>query len=110
MDGHATPPEDWTVYLLVSGTRGATYVGIARDPLQRLAQHNGERPGGARSTRAGRPWELAATFGPYPDRGQAQRAEAALKRRRGLARLDWDGSLDPQTESSRGKPARQPRV
>lgn len=84
-------PKDWSVYVLVSERLTRTYVGIALDTDRRLEQHNGEAPGGARSTRAGRPWSLARTYGPYPDRGTAQRAEAALKRERGMARLDWSG-------------------
>ena len=106
-------PDDWLVYLLVSAVEVRTYVGIARDAERRLSQHNGESPGGARSTRAGRPWELAATFGPYATRGLAQRAEAQLKRRRGLARLDWDGTapaaVAAQAGSPPGKPTGQPR-
>lgn len=87
------PSSDWLVYVLVSSVREVTYVGIGRDPLRRLAQHNGVRPGGARSTRAGRPWELAVTYGPYPDRSRAQVVEARLKKTRGLARLD----VSPET-------------
>lgn len=87
----APDAEPWLVYLLVSEVRERTYVGIARDPERRLAQHNGLVPGGARSTRGSRPWRLACTWGHYEDRAAAQRAEAALKRRRGLERLDWDG-------------------
>lgn len=85
--------EDWQVYLLVSEVAERTYVGIARDPAARLEQHNGLRPGGARSTRGCRPWSLACTWGSYAGRGEAQRAEAALKRRRGLERLEWDGEI-----------------
>jgi predicted GIY-YIG superfamily endonuclease len=109
-------PADWSVYVLVSSAGARTYVGVALDLRRRLAQHNGALRGGARSTRAGRPWQLAVSFGPYPSRAQAQRAEALLKRRRGLARLDWDGTLEdpPQAPGSpstaSGKPARQPRV
>ncbi len=84
---------DWTVYLLCSEVREVTYVGIALDLERRVAQHNGELKGGARSTRAGRPWVLVASFGPYGSRSEAQRAECRLKRLRGLGRLDWDGAL-----------------
>jgi len=87
-----TQSEDWLVYLLVSDVAERTYVGIAREMPRRLAQHNGERPGGARSTRGGRPWRVACTWGFYATRGEAQSAEAALKKRRGWERVDWDGS------------------
>jgi predicted GIY-YIG superfamily endonuclease len=70
----------WTLYLLRSEARGSYYAGIARDPERRLLQHNGELPGGAKATRAGRPWTCVATWGPFEDRGAAQRAEHELKR------------------------------
>jgi putative endonuclease len=68
-----------------------SYVGITTDLPRRLEQHNGALPGGARSTRAGRPWSLAALYGPFPDRAEASRQERRLKQRRGEARLraDW---------------------
>ena len=74
------------VYVLVSAG-GRTYVGITTDPVRRMAQHNGARRGGARATRAGRPWRLGALYGPFPDRGSALRAELAVKRLRGRHRL-----------------------
>ena len=77
----------WTVYVLVSKTSGRTYVGIALDSKRRLAQHNGRAPGGAKATRAHRPWRIAKRYGPFASRGEAQRVEHALKRLRGRARL-----------------------
>lgn len=62
-----------------------TYVGVAVDVERRARQHNGELPGGARSTRVGRPWRVAMVHGPYPDRGSAQSVEYQLKQRRGAA-------------------------
>jgi putative endonuclease len=77
----------WWVYVLVSRASGATYVGIALDVEQRLRRHNGLEPGGARSTRAHRPWACARVHGPFADRGSAQRTEARIKRARGAQRL-----------------------
>jgi predicted GIY-YIG superfamily endonuclease len=81
----------WWVYVLTSsgGGRGTrcTYVGSTVDPKRRVRQHNGQQPGGAARTRAGRPWRLARLHGPFPDRSAAQRVEALLKKRRGTARL-----------------------
>lgn len=79
----------WTVYVLVSRSVPRTYVGITTDPRRRLAQHNGALPGGAKATRAGRPWRIGARHGPFDRRGDAQRIEAGLKRLRGRARLRY---------------------
>lgn len=82
---------DWFVYVLWSDALGRTYVGIAVDVARRLRQHGGQLVGGARATRAGRPWRLAAWYGPFPDRGGATRAERSVKALRGPARLGWGG-------------------
>ncbi|HJO25951.1 MAG TPA: GIY-YIG nuclease family protein [Planctomycetota bacterium] len=80
---------EWSVYVLVSPSSGATYVGVTTDLERRLAQHNGDVPGGARRTRSGRPWGLGAVYGPFPDRGRAQKAEYQVRRLRGPERLTW---------------------
>lgn len=80
----------WWVYVLRSSDGARTYVGITVDRDRRLQQHNGELPGGARSTRGGRPWSLGASYGPFADRGAATRAEYRVKRARGDARLALD--------------------
>ena len=85
----------WTVYVLQSAAIKRTYVGITTDLNRRLAQHNGERPGGARSTRAGRPWAVAARYGPYKTRSEALRVELQVKRLRGAARLRYAPSPSP---------------
>ncbi|MEC7518610.1 MAG: GIY-YIG nuclease family protein [Myxococcota bacterium] len=77
----------WWVYVLISADGGRTYVGITTDVERRLRQHNGELAGGARSTRAGRPWSVGVRRGPYADRGEASRREAQIKRLRGRRRL-----------------------
>jgi predicted GIY-YIG superfamily endonuclease len=86
-ESESTTPAVWFVYVLVSTDGGRTYVGISTDVERRLQQHNGELPGGARSTRAGRPWSLGRTLGPYDDRGFALKMELALKKRSGGRRL-----------------------
>ena len=63
-------------YLLVSraagGTRGRgrgrgrTYVGFTNAPARRLRQHNGAVAGGARATRAWRPWDMAVFVHGFP--------------------------------------------
>ena len=66
----------WFVYVLVAAAGDRTYVGVTTEIERRQAEHNGERPGGAR--------------GPFPDRSEAQRVEAEVKRLRGAARLAYE--------------------
>lgn len=68
------------MYVLRSKAMARTYVGIAKNVAARLEQHNGAELGGAKSTRAGRPWVIARSFGPFATRGDAQAAEYAIKR------------------------------
>jgi putative endonuclease len=83
------PETPWYAYVLLSAAETETYVGITTDLDRRLGQHNGEEPGGARSTTRGRPWRLGVSFGPYSTRAEAQRVEWSIKRRRGHDRLAW---------------------
>ena len=77
----------WFVYVLVSPSIGATYVGISVDVQRRLQQHNGSLPGGARATRRGRPWQIATSCGPLESRGVALQLEYRIKAARGLERI-----------------------
>lgn len=70
--------EGWWVYMLRCAD-GSLYTGVTTDLQRRLAQHNGERTGGARYTRCRRPVELVWQE-PGHDRSSAHRREAALKR------------------------------
>lgn len=83
------PAPRWVVYVLRSTARARTYVGITIDLDRRLAQHNGAQPGGASSTRAGRPWVVGATYGPYTTRSEASKVERKVKALRGARRLAW---------------------
>ena len=79
VDGAGVPRAGvWSVYI-VQCADGSLYTGIARDLGRRLAQHNGERPGGARFTSGRRPvrliWSMAAS-----DRSAASRREAGIKK------------------------------
>jgi len=98
----------WFVYVLASARSRRTYVGITTDVERRLAQHNGEVRGGARSTRAGRPWRRAAEYGPFPRRGDALRVELAVKRLRGPARLHWKPAPGDLQEAVVDTGSRQP--
>lgn len=74
------------MYLLRSTRLCRTYIGVTCDLERRLQAHNGERLGGARATRAGRPWQRVACLGPLADRAQAQQLEARLKKIAGARR------------------------
>ena len=67
-------------YLLRSSTSRRTYVGITNNLPRRLRQHNGELVGGAKSTRAGRPWQVAAFVEGFEDMSQALMFEWAWRR------------------------------
>jgi len=70
---------------------GRTYVGVSKDVVRRLSQHNGIARGGAKATRAGRPWRVARLYGTFSSRSEAQQVEHAVKRLRGTARLRYPG-------------------
>jgi predicted GIY-YIG superfamily endonuclease len=85
----ASPAARFSCYVLRSEKGGRRYVGMSVDPKRRLRQHNGEIVGGARATRAGRPWRHAAVLSGFACMREALRAEWRLKRlgrgRRGAA-------------------------
>ena len=81
---------DWFLYIIQSETRGIFYTGIAIDPDRRLRKHNGIAKGGAKATRAGRPWMLVYTEGPFT-KSEALKRELeikALSRKQKLALID----------------------
>ena len=51
------PTKIWTVYLLECGDK-TLYCGITNDLENRIKQHAGELPGGAKYTRARRPFKV----------------------------------------------------
>ena len=69
----------WHVYL-VECADGTFYCGIAKDPEKRLAEHNGDLPGGARYTRGRRPVFLLASK-LCAGKGEALTLERAIKSR-----------------------------
>ena len=87
MSDPAAEAGSWFVYVLVSASRRATYVGVSTDVERRLAQHNGAQPGGASSTRSGRPWRVGAVCGPLATRSTALQLEHRIKRCNGPERL-----------------------
>ncbi|MCZ8313127.1 MAG: GIY-YIG nuclease family protein [Magnetospirillum sp.] len=85
------------VYMLMNSAR-TIYTGYATDVARRLAQHNGEKPGGAKFTRGRGPWRLVHAE-EHASKSAAQKREAALKRDRKFK----------ATLKSAAKPARPPR-
>jgi putative endonuclease len=85
------------VYMLMNAAR-TIYTGYATDVARRLAQHNGEKPGGAKFTRGRGPWRLVHAE-EHASKGAAQKREAALKRDRGFK----------ATLKRAAKPVRPPR-
>ncbi|MFW5734689.1 MAG: GIY-YIG nuclease family protein [Oceanidesulfovibrio sp.] len=73
-----TTDAPWIVYLLECAD-GTLYCGVTTNMERRLAEHNGEAPGGARYTRARRPVRVAACAA-CPDRSAACKLEAQIKR------------------------------
>ena len=69
--------DSWKVYLLECAD-GTYYCGVAKHLERRLAQHNGEQPGGAKYTRSRRPVKLLS-FRICPDKKSAYRLEYAVK-------------------------------
>ena len=81
--------KQWTVYILISADESRTYVGVCLEIAKRLAQHNGEITGGAKSTRAGRPWLVLKKIENIGSRGEAQALEAQIKALSRRERLDY---------------------
>uniref|UniRef100_A0A6C0BLR3 GIY-YIG domain-containing protein n=1 Tax=viral metagenome TaxID=1070528 RepID=A0A6C0BLR3_9ZZZZ len=76
------PPKNYLVYCLVSTVAPRqTYVGVTNNFKRRLRQHNGEITGGARRTRAYRPWTPFLHVSGLT-KSQALQLEWALKHRR----------------------------
>lgn len=67
----------WRVYILKSA-RGYFYVGVTTDVKRRLLEHNGEKKGGAKYTKANRPYVLVWSRA-CVSRSDAQAREYALK-------------------------------
>lgn len=77
----------WYAYLLVSRSLdyyNHTYVGITKNLERRLSQHNGILGGGAKSTRAKRPYEIACYIENIPNRSIASKLEYDIKQHKGL--------------------------
>jgi putative endonuclease len=70
----------YVVYVILNAARVA-YTGIAKNVTERLAQHDGAAPGGAKATRGRGPWRVIHAEGPM-DKRAAMKREAAIKKDR----------------------------
>ena len=68
----------YSVYI-VECADGTLYAGIATDVARRLAEHNGDKPKGARYTSGRRPVRLVFEV-PFATRSEALKEEARIKR------------------------------
>ncbi|KAB1224942.1 Structure-specific endonuclease subunit slx1 [Morella rubra] len=70
----------WCVYLIISTNAPIkTYVGVTTDFQRRLKQHNGELRGGAKASRAGRPWMCACIVRGFKDQSGVCEFESKWK-------------------------------
>ena len=69
---------EFSLYILKCAD-GTLYTGIAVDVARRIAQHNGEKPRGARYTAARRPVFLVYEA-KFPSRSAALKEEVRIKR------------------------------
>ena len=69
---------EFSLYILKCAD-GTYYTGIAADVARRIAQHNGDKPRGARYTSARRPVQLVYEA-KFPSRSAALKEEIRVKR------------------------------
>ncbi|XP_057456923.1 structure-specific endonuclease subunit slx1 [Lotus japonicus] len=72
--------DSWCVYLILSTNHPIkTYVGVTTNFPRRLKQHNGQLIGGAKASRAGRPWICACVICGFTNRSEACAFESKWK-------------------------------
>ncbi len=67
----------WYVYL-IENKAGQLYAGMTNDPVRRISQHRGEKPGGAKALKGKAPLKFRAVF-EVASRSQAMKTEYQLK-------------------------------
>ncbi len=71
-------PSRWYIYI-IENRLGQLYTGITCDPIRRIAQHRGEKPGGAKALKGKSPLVFRGVF-EVENKGQALKAEYRVKR------------------------------
>ncbi len=79
------PTKIWTVYLLECGDK-TLYCGITNNLENRLKQHTGELPGGAKYTRSRKPLKVVYQEG-VGTRSEALKRELSIKKMSRKAKL-----------------------
>ncbi|KAK7263929.1 hypothetical protein RJT34_31528 [Clitoria ternatea] len=94
--------EAWCVYLILATNHPIkTYVGVTTNFPRRLKQHNGELKGGAKASRAGRPWICACIICGFTDRNEACVFESKWKAfSRKIPRKNQNDNLSNQSEDA----------
>ena len=80
------PKKNWVVYLLECGDK-TIYCGITNNLNNRLKQHRGEKPGGAKYTRSRMPLRLAY-FEVKENRSEALKRELIIKKMSKIAKIE----------------------
>ncbi|KEH17663.1 putative GIY-YIG nuclease superfamily [Medicago truncatula] len=92
----------WCVYLILSTNHPIkTYVGVTTNFPRRLKEHNGDLKGGAKASRAGRPWICACIVCGFTNRSEACVFESkwkALSRRVPRKKQNDDSSKQSESE------------
>lgn len=81
---------------IVECADSSLYAGIAKDPQERVLEHNGEKKGGAKYTRGRRPVSLKYSQ-EYQGRSEACREEARIKKLSRAQKLELI-ALGPKTK------------
>jgi len=80
------PKKKWVVYLLECGDK-TIYCGITNNLSNRLKQHRGEKPGGAKYTRSRMPLKLVY-FEEKESRSEALKRELSIKKMSKSAKIE----------------------
>ncbi|KMT18761.1 hypothetical protein BVRB_2g028820 isoform A [Beta vulgaris subsp. vulgaris] len=80
IESESSKVSSWCVYLIASTNPPfKTYVGVTTNFSRRLKQHNGELKGGAKASRAGRPWICACLVQGFRNQSEACEFESKWK-------------------------------
>ncbi|MCU7555608.1 GIY-YIG nuclease family protein [Alteromonas sp. ASW11-19] len=77
-ENEESAPSSWYIYI-IENRLGQFYTGITCDPKRRIAQHRGEKPGGAKALKGKSPLIYRAVF-EVTDKRAAMKLEYQVKR------------------------------